>query len=133
MEEDRKWLEDYVKKDREVRGKTEFESDFDQFCERHCKAIENILKENENLKQAIEINKDLYQEVCNKNKQLEELVEYLRRSCDRKEYSMLDAIHENNCIPTSLIKEIRDKAELEDYYTLPNVIDDLNKVLGDEK
>ena len=30
------------------------------------------------------------------------------------------------------IKEIRDKAEVMDYYTLPDVIDDLNKLLGDE-
>lgn len=96
------------------------------------KAISNILKENENFKEASIINDRLYKDVCNKNKQLEELVEYLRRSCDRKEDSMLDAIHENNCVPKSLIKEIRDKAEFEDYYTLPNVIDDLDKILGDE-
>ena len=31
------------------------------------------------------------------------------------------------------IKEIRDKAEVMDYYTLPDVIDDLNKLLGDEE
>ena len=127
MEEDIKILEKAIKV---LTGNdTGLKLDF----EATAQAIENILKENENLKQAIEINKDLYQEVCNKNKQLEEQVEYLRRSCDRKEDSMLDAIHENNCIPKSLIKEIRDKAELEDYYTLPNVIDDLNKVLGEEK
>ena len=72
LKNDIEWLEDYVKKDREVRGKTEFESDFDQFCERHCKAIENLLKENENLKQASIINDRLYKEVCNKNKELEE-------------------------------------------------------------
>ena len=30
------------------------------------------------------------------------------------------------------IKEIRDKAEVMDYYTLPDVIDDLNKLLGEE-
>ena len=35
-------------------------------------------------------------------------------------------------IPKSKIKEIRDKAEVMDYYTLPDVIDDLNKLLGDE-
>ena len=31
------------------------------------------------------------------------------------------------------IKEIIDKAEVMDYYTLNNVIDDLTKLLGDEK
>lgn len=31
------------------------------------------------------------------------------------------------------IKEIRDKAEVMDYYTLNNVIDDLTELLGDEK
>lgn len=30
------------------------------------------------------------------------------------------------------IKEIRDKAEVMDYYTLPDVIDDLNKLLEDK-
>ena len=34
-----------------------------------------------------------------------------------------------NYIPKSKIKEIRDKAEVMDYYTLPDVIDDLNKLL----
>lgn len=36
---------------------------------------------------------------------------------------------ENNSVPKSKIKEIRDKAEVMDYYTLPDVIDDLNKLL----
>lgn len=40
---------------------------------------------------------------------------------------------EKNYIPKSKIKEIRDKAEVMDYYTLNNVIDDLTKLLGDEK
>ena len=31
------------------------------------------------------------------------------------------------------IEEIRDKAEVMDYYTLPNVIEDLNKLLGEEE
>ena len=35
-------------------------------------------------------------------------------------------------IPKSKIKEIRDKAEVMDYYTLPDVIEDLNKLLGEE-
>lgn len=43
-----------------------------------AQAISNILKENENLKQASIINDRLYQEVCNKNKELEEVVEKLK-------------------------------------------------------
>lgn len=35
-------------------------------------------------------------------------------------------------IPKSKIKEIRDKAEVMDYYTLPDVIEDLNKLLEEE-
>ena len=38
----------------------------------------------------------------------------------------------NNYTPKSKIKEIRDKAEVMDYYTLPDVIDDLNKLLEEE-
>lgn len=38
----------------------------------------------------------------------------------------------NNYTPKSKIKEIRDKAEVMDYYTLPDVIEDLNKLLGDD-
>ena len=60
----------------------------------YYKAIENLLKENENLKQAALKNDDYYKEVCNKNKQLEEQVEYLRRSCDRKEDAMIEAQQE---------------------------------------
>ena len=37
-----------------------------------------------------------------------------------------------NSVPKSKIIEIRDKAECMDYYCLNDVIDDLNKLLGDE-
>ena len=37
-----------------------------------------------------------------------------------------------NSVPKSKIKVIRDKAECMDYYCLNDVIDDLNKLLGDE-
>ena len=36
-------------------------------------------------------------------------------------------------IEKSKIKEIRDKAEVMDYYVLSDVIEDLNKLLGDEE
>lgn len=54
-------------------------------CWGEVQAMKSLLNENNELKQALLTNKNLYEEVCNKNKQLEEQVEYLRRSCDRKE------------------------------------------------
>lgn len=48
------------------------------------------------------------------------------------EYDKLTKHFIDNHIPKSKIKEIRDKAEVMDYYTLSNVIEDLNKLLGDE-
>lgn len=48
------------------------------------------------------------------------------------EYKGIKYIKEQYCISKSKIKEIRDKAEVMDYYTLNDVIDDLNKLLGDE-
>ena len=39
----------------------------------------------------------------------------------------------DNSIPKSKIEEIRDKAEVMDYYTLPDVIEDLNKLLGESQ
>lgn len=40
---------------------------------------------------------------------------------------------QNYFIPKSKVKEIRDKAEVMDYYVLSDVIEDLNKLLGDEE
>ena len=38
---------------------------------------------------------------------------------------------DKNCISKDKIKEIRDKAEVMDYYSLNDVIDDLSKLIGD--
>ena len=43
----------------------------------------------------------------------------------------LDLYIKGNYIPKQKIKEILDKAEVMDYYTLPDVIDDLTKLLED--
>lgn len=40
---------------------------------------------------------------------------------------------DENYIEKTKIKEIRDKAEVMDYYCLSDVIEDLNKLLGDEE
>lgn len=114
-------------------GKTEIEI----IKSEEQKAIENILKENENLKQASIINDSLYKEVCNKNKELEAQNNIYKKYAvmTTKEGIIIAGVKFSfeDYIPKALIKEIRDKAEFEDYYTLPNVIDDLNEILGDEK
>ena len=43
MEEDIKILEEFIELDRKIR-KNKVESDYDEFCERRCIAIENLLK-----------------------------------------------------------------------------------------
>lgn len=43
IEREIKWLKEYVEQDRAMR-KNSTESDFDKFCEEHCKAIETVLK-----------------------------------------------------------------------------------------
>lgn len=42
-------LKEYIELDREIRKNKE-ESDFDVFCENHCKDIEELIKEVEKLK-----------------------------------------------------------------------------------
>ena len=43
MEEDQKVLEEFIELDRKIR-QNKVESDYDEFCERRCIAIENLLK-----------------------------------------------------------------------------------------
>ena len=72
-------------------------------------------------------------------KALENLIKGYRElegKIEKQKHSFIDGYFEggNNQhnIWVSKIKEIRDKAEVMDYYTLNNVIDDLTKLLGDE-
>ena len=103
------------------------------------KAVANLLKENENLKQASIINDRLYQEVCNKNKELE-------KNC--KKCVVRDRLNEyvENTIPKSLIKEkieeIKEKDKKYKTYTKDGrenfiteylAIPILQELLGEEK
>ena len=73
-----------------------------------------------------------------RNKELEEENESLVRQYEYQgalmvnEYCSIKKVFEL-FIPKSKIKEIRDKAEVMDYYTLPDVIEDLNKLLKEVK
>lgn len=60
----------------------------------------------------------------------QESKKYLIKLTD-EEYRRVVENAQKDCISKSKIKEIRDKAEVMDYYTLPNVIDDLNELLGE--
>ena len=100
------------------------------------KALENLLTrykqleiENENLKQAIKINQDLYEKVCNENKELEEEKEQYKNDY----YSLVNKI-ENKIdkfdyeFEKAKRKKDKDRA---DYYW--DLIINFKKLLGDEK
>ena len=53
MEEDQKVLEEFIELDRKIR-QNKVESDYDEFCERRCIAIENLLKAYKELKAELE-------------------------------------------------------------------------------
>lgn len=65
-----------------------------------------------------------------------ELEEYIKlckiTGMDKSRAEAIEKVIEENKQFKSKIKEIRDKAECMDYYCLNDVIDDLNKLLGDE-
>ena len=51
---------------------------------------------------------------------------------DGRQYLAIENINYNYIDMRNAIEQIRDKAECMDYYCLNDVIDDLNKLLGDE-
>ena len=72
-------------------------------------------------------------------KEIENLIEQLTKVRPErlneealKLFNTIMAILDERDMWRKKIKEIRDKAEVMDYYTLPDVIDDLNKLLEDE-
>lgn len=83
-----------------------------------------------NEEKAIEILKNTRQAWCrilsryidNQQKEIEEMKE--------EHIESLNARY-NNFISKNQIREIRDKAEVMDYYSLNDVIDDLSKLIGD--
>ena len=94
------------------------------------KAMQNILSEREQnikkIKELEEENKALELQ----NKQLEYYIEELKKY--NKTVSDRIIEYKKNSISKQKIKEILDKAEVMDYYTLPDVIDDLTKLLEAE-
>ena len=114
IEDDMKVMKEFVDVDRKIRQK-EVESDYDKFCEKICIAIENVLSEREQDKSRI--------------KELEENNRMLALEGSRVR---LDLYIKQNYIPKQKVKEILDKAEVMDYYTLPDVIRDLEKLLEAE-
>ena len=91
--------------------------------EKYRKRIKELEKENEELLEvkiscsAVNIIENLQKENKSKQKAYDDCY------CEYKKYKQFDSI------PKQKVKEILDKAELMDYYTLPNVIEDLEKLL----
>jgi len=70
-------------------------------------------------------------EIIDKNKELEEMLKSRIKYTNELEKDLFENCS-NYVVPKSKIKQIRDKAEIMDYYTLPDVIEDLNKLLKEE-
>lgn len=100
------------------------------FGKRQKEALENLIK--------------AYRELEENNRQLEKWLNYYKLGDTAEEFEELfgnvpindiEKIKKyifQNYIPKSKIKEIKNKTEVMDYYTLPDVIDDLNKLLEDK-
>lgn len=115
MEEDIKKLEekiDYFKCNPEgCNWRLSFED------EKDIQAIENLLKGYRKLERTVKI----------KNGD----IEWMQNKINK--HFMDDVTLQRDYILKSKVKEIRDKAEVMDYYCLSDVIEDLNKLLGDEE
>ena len=111
MEEDIKILEDFIEYSQEMINDMEYERPVDvTIHQTQVTALENLIKG--------------YRELHKDNKYLKEHIAML--ICLEQEN--IDLNNELNKLK-SKIKEIRDKAEVMDYYVLGDVIDDLNKLL----
>ena len=123
MEEDIKILEEWLIQLNELFEKTKINNTKER------KSLENLLKGYRKLE---EQNDGLF-ELC--HERFEEIAE-LHAKIKKQELAFVEGYTEGGYnqlnVMTSKIKEIRDKAEVMDYYTLNNVIDDLTKLLGDE-
>lgn len=96
IEEDLKILQEFTELDRKLRN-YKVESDYDNFCERRCVAIDHILAEREEDKK--KINKLEYR--------IEELKKYNKTISDRV------VEYKKNCIPKQKVKEELEKAKKE--------------------
>lgn len=96
--------------------------------ERHLQAIENVLEERNSDKKQLK-------EILNKNLELSKKIKKIKvENKTLKEFTSEVFNAEDiskKYIQKKKIKEILDKAEVMDYYTLPDVIDDLTKLLED--
>jgi len=70
-------------------------------------------------------------EIIDKNKELEEMLKSRIKYTNELEKDLFENCS-NYVVPKSKIKQIREKEEIMDYYTLPDVIEDLNKLLKEE-
>lgn len=94
--------------------------------ERHLQAIENVLEERNSDKKQLK-------EILNKNLELSKKIKKLKvENKTLKEFAS-DVFNAEDIskeyIQKKKIKEILDKTEVMDYYTLPDVIRDLEKLL----
>ena len=127
MERDIEILEERIRVDRLLRSKNEsMWNDFDRFCESECVATENLINRVKELEQIEAEHQKENGELRIRNDELNNAI--------GKEYQLGygQGEYEVNEYWKSRIREIRDKAEVMDYYTLVNVIDDLNKLLEDK-
>lgn len=94
----------------------------------YMKAIENLIK-------GYKDSEDIMKQTVKENLEYKQYIRELEEKWDKDTHTLQNALDManadkiNNYTPKSKIKEIRDKAEVMDYYTLPDVIDDLNKLL----
>lgn len=95
--------------------------------ERHLQAIENILEE-------WELDKKQLKESWNNNLELSKKVKKLKSNNETLKKFASDVFNAEDIskeyVQKKKIKEILDKADVMDYYTLPDVIKDLEKLLG---
>lgn len=130
MEEDIKFIKYYMKQyfyeDISIEDDFKFEEAIKNLLTRYKEAVDENMKLKEN---RIEIET----KARNYDKMQVEMEQIVKENMDLKiAYKLMEdeTLKEiENCIPKSKVKEIRDKAEVMDYYTLPDVIEDLNKLL----
>ena len=87
-------LKEYIEKDEIYQeyknGKLTNASDFDKFCIQHCKDIEELLEENEELKSQLKGTTHCYDEVEHRQlkEQQQEFIKYLKEK--EKQFDMID-------------------------------------------